>query len=121
MSPNNNALAVAEKLTLAFAARDLAHYSQLYADDVVIWHSHNQIEQNKQENIALMEFIFTTLSDTRYDSIVRQVTEMGFVQQHFVRGCFADDSELTPIPVCMVVEVRNGLIARIDEYGNPPS
>jgi len=43
----------------------------------------------------------------------------GFVQQHDLHLVF-DDGRTADLPACVVVEVSNGVITRIDEYLDGP-
>lgn len=39
----------------------------------------------------------------------------GYIQQHVLRGTAPNGVEVA-IPACLVVQLRDGLIARLDEY-----
>ena len=111
-------LAVAERLTAGFASHDLAAFESLYADDIVVWHSHNQLAQTKAQNIQRLSAFFRDFANLRYEHIARIPTPAGFVQQHVIVGDCPLAGRLE-MAVCAVVSLRNDRILRLDEYFDP--
>lgn len=111
--------AVAQALTAAFAARDAARVASLYGGDIKVWHNFDQVTQNKRENVQLLATVFAAASSLRYSAIRRSCTAMQFVQQHVIVGTWKNGQPILPTPVCLIAEVRQGQIVRIDEYLDP--
>lgn len=86
-----------------------------YAPDARIWHNFDRITLGPSENVAGLETLFGNFLRRRYVEVRRQPTPAGFVQQHILRLEQADGTVID-WPGCIVCEVRDGLIARLDEY-----
>jgi ketosteroid isomerase-like protein len=111
-------LAVAERLTASFARHDLAAIESLYADDIIVWHSHNQLSEAKAQNIQRLARFFENFTSLRYEQIARAPTPAGYVQQHVITGDCRYGGRLA-MPVCAVATLRDGRISRLDEYFDP--
>lgn len=114
-----DALSVAEALSLAVASRDIDAVAALYHPDLVVWHSYDNAEQTRSENLESLGTFLSMAVEVRYDDIRRQRTETGFLQQHTLAARLPDGSVLAPRPVCLVVTLSEGLIVRLDEYIAP--
>ena len=106
---------VADALFCAIEAGDVDAVRELYADDMVAWHNFDRIEQTKDQNLFVLQWVARNLSDRHYDDIRRYAIDGGFVQQHVLRGNNVEGVEVQ-IPACIVVKVADGKITRIDEY-----
>ena len=108
-------LDIAERLFSAIMAGDVAAVRALYAPDVRVWHNFDGATQSADENLAVLQWVTTTIRGLRYEDVRRQATADGFVQQHVLRGTMPDGAAVE-IPACIVVTIRDGRIARLDEY-----
>ena len=111
---SDDALALAERFFSAVERGDLEAVKAIYAPDARIWHSHDLKEQGVQENLRVLGWMARNLSNRRYNVHRRVAIPGGFLQQHTLeattaRGPFS-------MPACIVVEVKNGRIARLEEY-----
>lgn len=86
-----------------------------YAPDARIWHNFDQIVQTPEESVAGLELLFTNFTSRRYVDVRRIPTPRGFMQQHVLRLERADGVTIG-WPGCIVFEVADGKIARLDEY-----
>ncbi len=89
--------------------------AELYDPDVVVWHNYDGVAQGREENLRTLRWVHRHVADLRYEEIRRQPTPSGFVQQHCLRGVL-DTGEQLAVPACLVVEVVDGRIRRVDEY-----
>lgn len=96
--------------------RNVAAIRALYADDVRIWHASTAVEQGKEENLAFLASIFTLVSELEYRDVQRHLIDGGVVQQHCVAGVFLDGSSVPDLHACVIVKLRDGQIARVEEY-----
>lgn len=108
-------LSLAERLFAAVAAGDIAAVRALYAPEARIWHNVDGIAQTAEENLVVLQWVVTHIRDLRYEDVRRQATDVGFVQQHVLRGTVGDGVAVE-IPACIVATVRDGRITRLDEY-----
>jgi uncharacterized protein len=106
--------AMASRFFAAIEAGDIDTVAATYADDAIIWHNFDQVEQSKDENLRTLAYVVRTVADRSYDDVRRVVLDDGFVQQHVLRGTVAAGS--LEVPAMMRVWVSDGRITRLDEY-----
>ena len=90
--------------------------ADIYAEEVVVWHSHDEIEQSRDEAVATARAFLATLGRCKVERSALLRTETGFVQQHRLVGERVDGRPFRSAPLCIVVTVSQGKITRIDEY-----
>lgn len=105
---------LATRFFAAIEAGDIDTVAAIYADDAVIWHNYDQVEQAAVDNLRTLAFVVRTVAGRSYDDISRVVLDDGFVQQHVLRGT-APGGPLE-VPAMMRVWVADGRITRLDEY-----
>jgi ketosteroid isomerase-like protein len=110
------AMEVADRLFKAIERGDVDAISGIYAPDVKIWHNFDGVEQTADQNLAVLAWVATNISDLAYTDIRRSPTATGFVQQHVLRGRVRASGREIAIPACIVCTVKNGRITRLDEY-----
>jgi ketosteroid isomerase-like protein len=108
-------LEVCEQLFAAIMRGDIDAVRGIYAPDAVIWHNNDQIEENPETNLRTLSWVTRNIKDLRYEDIRRQETATGFVQQHVLRG-IAPNGAALEIPACIVCQVNDGRITRLEEY-----
>jgi len=111
--PSN--LEVCDKLFSAIMRGDIETVREIYAPDAIIWHNDDGATQTPDENVRVLRWVTRNVRDLRYEEIRRHETATGFVQQHVLRGVAPNGTELE-IPACIVCEVAEGHITRLDEY-----
>ncbi len=107
--------AVADRLFDSVEKGDLKAVAQLYAEDIVVWHNNDQVEQTKAQNLAAIAGAIERLVSRRYANRRIDVFPGGFVQQHMFVAT-RPNGEVIEMPAVVVARVANGLITRIDEY-----
>ena len=106
--------ALATRFFAAIESGDIDTVRATYADDAVIWHNFDQVEQGKDDNLRTLAYVVRTVSGRRYDEVRRVVLDDGFVQQHILRGTAPGGS--LEVPAMLRVWVADGRITRLDEY-----
>lgn len=86
-----------------------------YAEDVVIWHNTDGEAQGKAENLKVLSGLIRYYPERRYADRRLTAYPGGFVQQHVLKARRADGAERS-LPACVICEVRDGRITRLDEY-----
>jgi ketosteroid isomerase-like protein len=104
-----------ERLFAAITAGDTETVRAIYAEDAVIWHNNDGLEQTPDENLRVLRWVIRNVKDLRYEEIRRHETPTGFVQQHVLRG-MAPNGTALEIPACIVCTVKDGRITRLEEY-----
>ncbi len=110
----DDALDLAERFFSAIERGDVEAVKAIYAPDARIWHSHDLKEQTVEENLRVLSWMARALPSRRYRIHRRIAIPGGFLQQHMLEvttaaGPFA-------MPACIVVEVKDGRITRLEEY-----
>jgi ketosteroid isomerase-like protein len=110
---------VANGLFGAIERGDYAAVENLWADDVAVWHSGDEADNDRVRALKVIRWFIRTTTDRRYEVLDRQFFENGFVQQHVLRADASRGASIT-LRVCIVIKVdAAGLISRIDEYFDP--
>jgi uncharacterized protein len=109
-----DALSLAERFFSAIERGDIEAVKAMYAPDARIWHSHDLKEQSVEENLRVLGWMSRNLSSRRYIVHRRVAIPGGFLQQHTLEATTRGGP--FTMPACIVVEVRDGRIARLEEY-----
>ncbi len=107
--------AAIDKLLAALTAGDIEAARACCTEDVVVWHSFDQIPQNIEEAAQGWEQFFAGFPERLFVDARRAPIPNGFVQQHLMVGTTASGVRRA-WPVCVMVRLRDGLISRFDEY-----
>lgn len=111
--PSN--LELCDQLFSAIMRGDIEAVRAIYAPNAVIWHNNDQLEETPERNLRVLGWVSKNIRDIRYEDLRRHETPTGFVQQHVLRGVAPNGTELK-IPACIICEVKDGQITRLDEY-----
>ena len=107
--------AFAKRFFDAIEQGDVEAVRDSYTPDVGIWHNFDDKVQSRDENVATLTAMVGRISDRSYDERRVEVFDGGFLQQHVLRGTRKDGSRVS-LPACIVCRLRDGKIARLDEY-----
>jgi ketosteroid isomerase-like protein len=106
---------VANRFFAAIEAADCKALDEIYTADAVVWHNYDNVEQRRNDNIAMLAKFPQMFKSFRYANIRRAYFEGGFVQQHVCTGVKVN-GQTFEVPNCMVVTMRGDQIVRIDDY-----
>lgn len=109
---------LADRFFRAIEEGDIETVKSIYAADAKIWHNNDEIEQSPEENLKVLNWLTRHLHDRHYDVKRRAEIPGGFVQQHVLKGTLSDGKPFA-MPACIVCEVKDGQITRLDEYLDP--
>jgi ketosteroid isomerase-like protein len=110
---------VADALFHAIERGDYAAVEQLWAEDVAVWHSGDEADNDRARALKVIRWFIRTTTARTYEILDRQFFDGGFVQQHVLRAAGSNGSSIT-LRVCIVIKIdADGLIQRIDEYFDP--
>ncbi|WP_227997038.1 nuclear transport factor 2 family protein [Nocardia australiensis] len=98
----------------AVARGDMALVSDLYRDDVQVWHNWDDRSQDKAENLATLAALPQKYDSFEYVDVRRTVVADGFLRQHTIAASRKGRS--ARIPAILRVYVDAGRIYRIEEY-----
>jgi uncharacterized protein len=107
---------LADRLTRAYEQNDTDAIAGCYAPDARIWHNIDGVEQTVEEQLGATRWLNEQLNNLTYEIISRHSFDGGYVQEYVVHGTVANGGEAFRMPLCMTVTVRDGRIARLDEY-----
>ena len=97
-------------------AGDIDGLVACYAPDAEIWHNTDELVQGPQDNRAVLAGMVKRIVDRVYADRRLEVFPGGFVQQHVLRGKRVHDGGEVALPACLVCQVKDGRITRLDEY-----
>ncbi|MGH2632644.1 MAG: nuclear transport factor 2 family protein [Tepidiformaceae bacterium] len=112
---DSSPLDVAERLFAAIQSGDTDAVSEVYSPNVKVWHNNDQVTQGREDNLRVIGWLAQNIPDLRYEEVRRQALPNGFVQQHVLRGT-APNGKLLEVPACIICEVVDGHVTRLDEY-----
>jgi ketosteroid isomerase-like protein len=113
-TPEENA-ALARRFIDAVEAGEVATAMACYAPDARIWHNTDGKAQSPAENAAVLEGFVKGVPTRSYDERRLNAFPGGFVEQHVLRGTTRGGVKFE-LAACIVCEVKNGKITRLDEY-----
>jgi ketosteroid isomerase-like protein len=99
----------------ALEQRDYDTVEACYAPEIVIWHSHDQLYESRESNLAMLKRGMQTNPKTRYKNRRVRAFEGGFVQQHTIYVTY-ENGFVGEMDVCFIGYVRDGKLSRIYEY-----
>ncbi|HYN31834.1 MAG TPA: nuclear transport factor 2 family protein [Ilumatobacteraceae bacterium] len=107
--------ALADRIFAAIEVGDTATIKWIWADDVVVWHNTDGIEQDRRANLRVLDWMVWATTLRSYRNVRRTIVAGGFVQQH-VLHVELPDGRTADVPAAVFVEVDDGRVTRIDEY-----
>jgi ketosteroid isomerase-like protein len=108
-------LAFAERFLAAIQAGDGEAVRACYAPDAKIWHNIDGIEQSVDDNLKSLRWFVRKLPDRFYRLQRREAISDGFMQQHVLEATLPDGTPWK-MSACVVVQMKDGVITRLDEY-----
>lgn len=97
---------------------DEAKARECLTPDARIWHNFDDHEQTVDENMRLLGWMVKNCRSREYDIQRLEEVEGGYLQQHILRMETNSGKQLE-MHACVVVKVRDGKVARIEEYLDP--
>jgi len=116
MSDDAAMRALAKRFFDCVEAGDVDGLVACYAPDAKIWHNTDGLEQAPEDNRKTLAGMVTRILDRVYDNRRVRSFPGGFVQQHVLRGTRKHDGVRLALDACIVCEVKDGRITRLDEY-----
>jgi ketosteroid isomerase-like protein len=107
--------ALADRIFAAIEVGDTATIKSIWADDVVVWHNTDGIEQDRRANLRVLDWMVWATTLRSYRNVRRTLVAGGFAQQH-VLHVELPDGRTADVPAAVFVEVDDGRVTRIDEY-----
>lgn len=106
-----------DRIIVAAESGNASDLVNIYAEDAVIWHNHDNATQTVAQNAKLLTKMAEWVADRRYTDRRIRVFEGGVVQQHVLRGVHRRTGESLAMDACVVALVNDeGRITRLDEY-----
>lgn len=113
LDPETEALAAA--FIAAIEAGNIPRLYELCSKDVVIWHNNDNQEVDLDNVARILSWLSANVRELRYADVRRRAFAGGYVQQHVLSGVAPTGADLR-LSACLVVQVSDGLITRIEEY-----
>jgi ketosteroid isomerase-like protein len=110
-----SALALAERFFDAMARGDVEAVRATYAPGASVWHNVDGVYQTVDENLRLMEWMARKLTGLHHESVRREATATGFVQEYVMRATNRSGATVE-LPACIIATVEDGQITALREY-----
>jgi ketosteroid isomerase-like protein len=107
--------ALADRFVAALEHGDEAELAQLYHPDLRFTIRTAGATYDRDAALRNFRTMWPHLHDVEVEVVDRQITEFGFLSQQVLRATIADGTRLS-VPMCMIFQLRDGRIVRIDEY-----
>ena len=108
--------ALAKRFFDCVEAGDIDGLVACYAPNAKIWHNTDEQIQGPEDNKKTLAGMVTRILDRVYDNRRVEVFPGGFLQQHVLRGTRKHDGVRLALPACIICQVEDGKITRLDEY-----
>ena len=105
--------AVLDRLYDALARGDVAGARACVTDDLVVWHSFDQLAVGLDDVVAAWEQLMTAFAERAFVDVRRSPVLGGWVQRHTMLAVTASGSRVA-WPLCLFVTLRDGLVSRMD-------
>lgn len=109
---------MAQRFLDAITEGDIDAARACFAEDAEIWHNFDGITQTVDENLAMLGWMVAKAPVRDYVIHRLEEIEGGYLQQHTLRVVMNDGTKAETEAI-VIVGVRDGLIARIDEWLDP--
>lgn len=116
MSDIKDGGAVIDRMFAALASGDIEAGFDCMTEDAVTWHSFDCVEMDREAIRAGWQALIDGFSERGFVDVRRDALGGGrFLQRHVMTATTAS-GQRKAWPVCLVVKVEEGRIARLDEY-----
>jgi uncharacterized protein len=110
--------ALARQLLDALNSGDREQLRACYCADAAIWHNFDDQAQGVEDNLRVFDWMQRRIPNRRYRILRQDFVADGWWQQHIVEGELPDGRQLK-MHACCRIQVRDGRVARIEEYLDP--
>lgn len=114
MSTIEQSRAIAEQIARGFQTGQMADES-LYAPDATTWHNVDETDIPHSQSRETMTLVRKVVPDFHAEDVHIHAWEDGFAMQYVFVGK-ANDGTSIRIPGCIIGTLKDGQIARIQEY-----
>lgn len=118
MSDDKNIHEFSDRFSAALERGDGEAARAFYAPDARIWHNFDDYEQSVDENLRTLAWMHRKLPVRTYNIVRREILHDGWIQQHVLEATLPDGRPFR-MAACCVVQMKDGLITRLDEYLDP--
>jgi ketosteroid isomerase-like protein len=106
---------VIDRLFDALSAGDLETARECLTPNVRLWHSFDQVAMDREAAMGGFADFISNFAARSFVDVRRHAIEGGFVQQHLMTAT-RHSGEVLAWPVCIVVQIDDDRIVRLDEY-----
>ncbi|WP_298163490.1 nuclear transport factor 2 family protein [Brevundimonas sp.] len=118
MSDDKDIHEFSDRFSAALERGDSEAARAFYAPDARIWHNFDDYEQSVDENLRTLAWMHRKLPVRTYNILRREILHDGWIQQHVLEATLPDGRPFR-MAACCVVQMKDGLITRLDEYLDP--
>jgi ketosteroid isomerase-like protein len=111
-------LELVDRLIRGIEVGDLAAVRAVYAPDVVVWAGFDDKARDVDSSLGVLEWLLSVTTERRYEIVRRIEINGGVLLQHVLHATTRAGTTFS-MPACLVIQVGDGLITRVDEYLDP--
>lgn len=115
MRRDSENIALCDRFFDAIERGDYETVESCYAPEAIVWHSHDNLYQQRASNLAMLKEGMKTMKKMHYANRRVHAFEGGFVQQHTLYVTRPNGFE-GKMDVCFIAYTRDGKMSRIYEY-----
>ncbi len=112
-------LLLAEKLKKAFEDRDIDAITNLYSDDVVVWHNYDQIERTRKQALESAKWVVDEMSEFKIEDCNIFLISGGYIQQCVFRGVYKENKGAMETYAMIRIYCSDGKVDRVEDYSDP--
>jgi ketosteroid isomerase-like protein len=91
----------------------------ILAPDAVLWHNFDEIERDMVAAAPHLPKLHERFADVRFEMLERHAIPDGVVIRQVLRATVRETGEPFASHICKFIRIRDGKLARIDEYVSP--
>lgn len=110
---------LAKRFMQAAGDGDAQTFRKCFHPDAQIWHNYDNVTQTVDENIELMLRMKAAAGERRYEIHLLEEVSGGYVQRHTLHISSVDGKQRYKAEALALIQVRDGLISRIEEFIDP--
>ena len=116
---DDEALEISRDLLARLKGSSPSHLGELFAQGGIVWHNHDRIDLDAHVDCELITGLREQFEDLDFRFVESAGTSKGFLLRFTMSGKGRADGSRMEGHNCLVAEMRDGLIWRIDEYVDP--
>jgi ketosteroid isomerase-like protein len=109
-------LDLVDRLITSIEAGDIDGVAACYSPGIEVWANFDGQAKDLDASLRVLAWLVGATTERRYEVTRRIEIEGGALQQHVLHATVAKTGKSFSMPACLVMQIDDGVIVRIDEY-----